>query len=429
MKITSINIENFKAIDSLQFNPRMLNILVGRNNTGKTSILQATKLAFDEEYFSFLFPTHPSAALKYGEKRAKLELKLAEDKRNMVELEIERGTINELIPQLEKAVKGIFERALKGVGYANRKTPKNEERKRKAGEIERELKEWLNTETILEMVEKDQLTDLAKDSVNLIVKGQGTFLPGFTIEIMAQKLAFQIAEKLNFREFLGWEEPRNARFRYYTPFRESFEDFVFSVFEGEEVSKEEEILSSPIFIDDPIKALDIVKSDRKRNEVTAHEIDQIIKDDKIVPDLTRFNFNKLVFEGVEDDVSMDSMGDGFKALIGILASLYQQPKNTVVLLEEPEVHMHPGYLQELTKYLVTLSRTRNIQLFISTHSMDFIQCFLDLDSMSTPNSKFVKSQFYMLRLSHPKNVEVSEEIDYDEADRAIKELEWDLRGI
>ena len=61
--------------------------------------------------------------------------------------------------------------------------------------------------------------------------------------------------------------------------------------------------------------------------------------------------------------------------------------------------------------------------------MDLIQCFLDVDSMSSPNSEFVKSELFMLRLSHLKNVVVSEEIDYNEADSAIKDLEWDLRGI
>ena len=429
MRITNINIENFKAIDSLQFNPRMLNILVGRNNTGKTSILQAIELAFDKEYFSDLFYSRPSAALKYGENSAKLKLKVADDKRGLIELEIRRGSINELMVPIENAVKRIFERALQRTGNANLRTSKKEDRERRAREIEKELKEFLNIETILEIVEKGQLTKSAKESVNLIVDSQKDFVSGPTIDIIASESAFQIAGKLNIREFLGWKEPRHTRLRYHVPFGEPLEHFVSSLYGGVETSKEEERPPSPVFIDDPIEAIDEIIYDEKRQEVIAHEIDQIIKDDNLVPGLSRFNFNKLVFEGVEDDVSMDSMGDGFKALIGILASLYQQPKNTIVLLEEPEVHMHPGYLQELAKYLVNLSRTRNIQLFISTHSMDLIRCFLDLNSLPPANSKFVQSEFFMLRLSHLKNVVISEEIDYDEAVGAIEELEWDLRGI
>ena len=147
-------------------------------------------------------------------------------------------------------------------------------------------------------------------------------------------------------------------------------DFSVSFFRKEIERKGEDNFSSPILIVDPINVIDKIVTYGNKLEGIAHEIEQIIINDNIVPGLTRFNFHKMVFEGVEEDVSMDSMGDGFKALIGILASLYQRPKNTIVLLEEPEVHMHPGYLQELAKYLVILSRTRNIQLFISTHSFN-----------------------------------------------------------
>ena len=429
MKITNINIENFKEIDSLQFNPRMLNIFVGRNNTGKTSILQAIDLAFDEDEFSFFFLTQPSAALKYGENKAKLEMKLVEDKRSFVGVEINREIMKELISELENKVNVTFETALKRVQDSNRKTLKNEEKKRRAVEIEKELKERINSELILEMVDKVLLTESAKESVNLIVNGKKQFLTGLTIYIMTEKIVIQIAEKLNIMKFFGWSKSRTSNFMKISQVSDQFNKYLHSLYETENSGKEEENVSSPIFITDPIDAINKVKFDKKRLEGIAHEIEQIIINDNIVPGLTRFNFNKMVFEGVEEDVSMDSMGDGFKALIGILASLYQRPKNTIVLLEEPEVHMHPGYLQELAKYLVILSRTRNIQLFISTHSMDFIQCFLNFDSLSPVDSEFVRSQFFMLQLSHLKNVVVSEEIDYYEADQTIKDLELDLRGI
>ena len=172
MRITNINIENFKAIDSLQFNPRMLNIFVGRNNTGKTSILQAIEFAFDEEKFSYVFFTQPSAALKYGENIAKLSLKLTEDKRTVVELDVERGTLNEIIPQLEKTVIKIFERALNSVLERSIKSPKIEERKRRVMEIGKELIESINAGIILELVDTDQLTQTAKESVTLKIKDQ-----------------------------------------------------------------------------------------------------------------------------------------------------------------------------------------------------------------------------------------------------------------
>ena len=39
--IKRVTIKNFKGISSLKFTPKKFNVLVGRNNTGKTSILEA----------------------------------------------------------------------------------------------------------------------------------------------------------------------------------------------------------------------------------------------------------------------------------------------------------------------------------------------------------------------------------------------------
>jgi Predicted ATP-dependent endonuclease of the OLD family len=50
MKVNEISIENFKGIDSLKFQPRLLNVIVGRNNTGKTSILEAMALVLNSDF-------------------------------------------------------------------------------------------------------------------------------------------------------------------------------------------------------------------------------------------------------------------------------------------------------------------------------------------------------------------------------------------
>mgnify|MGYP001770769101 FL=1 len=39
--IMKLTVSGFKVLDYVEINPRLLNIIVGRNNTGKTSILEA----------------------------------------------------------------------------------------------------------------------------------------------------------------------------------------------------------------------------------------------------------------------------------------------------------------------------------------------------------------------------------------------------
>ena len=50
--IKELNIENFKGITSLVIKPTKINIIVGKNNTGKTSLLEAMDLLFNNEDFS-----------------------------------------------------------------------------------------------------------------------------------------------------------------------------------------------------------------------------------------------------------------------------------------------------------------------------------------------------------------------------------------
>ena len=47
MQIKELKIENFKGISYLKFSPKKINLIVGRNNTGKTSVLEAIDLLFN----------------------------------------------------------------------------------------------------------------------------------------------------------------------------------------------------------------------------------------------------------------------------------------------------------------------------------------------------------------------------------------------
>ena len=187
--------------------------------------------------------------------------------------------------------------------------------------------------------------------------------------------------------------------------------------------------NKPIFIRDPIKIIQQLKNDKTYSETTAFQIEKIIKSDNLVPGLDRFNFDSLVFSNTNMDVQMESMGDGFKVLTGLLGSLLTQPESTVMLLEEPEVHMHPGYLRELATYLIEMAKSRNIQLFISTHSIDLIQDILSIESLPEVNQEFVKSEVSIFRLSRSQDTVILEGEEYSEAVENVEKLAIDLRGL
>ncbi len=62
-------------------------------------------------------------------------------------------------------------------------------------------------------------------------------------------------------------------------------------------------------------------------------------------------------------------GDGFRCCVGILGTALSL-KNTVLFIEEIESHQHSGSISKLIRHLVEIARENNLQVFLSTHSLD-----------------------------------------------------------
>ena len=76
------------------------------------------------------------------------------------------------------------------------------------------------------------------------------------------------------------------------------------------------------------------------------------------------------YEGTS--LSYELFGSGDQITEGILASIISKGKHHVFLVEEPEVHLHPAYVRSLAKVLEILANSLDVQLIIVTHSPDFI---------------------------------------------------------
>jgi len=139
-----------------------------------------------------------------------------------------------------------------------------------------------------------------------------------------------------------------------------------------------------------------------------HEIDVIEK--RLWKDLLKNRLDKLVVqvlrEGYEIDIDdltyttydegktyqlavklpqttirVDDLGDGARYSL-LLIMITALSKNTVLLLEEPENHQHPVGLAKTLEMFLSLVKQNNIQVFITTHSLEFIkllkQCAEDM---------------------------------------------------
>lgn len=90
----------------------------------------------------------------------------------------------------------------------------------------------------------------------------------------------------------------------------------------------------------------------------------------------------------EYSLPLDSQGDGTRAVMRTLMTLAML-KGTLLMLEEPECHQHPGSLERFAKALCSLAKAQEVQLIISTHSGECVRSFLKAaDEVGTEGAVF-----------------------------------------
>jgi AAA15 family ATPase/GTPase len=117
------------------------------------------------------------------------------------------------------------------------------------------------------------------------------------------------------------------------------------------------------------------------------------------------------------------MGDGFKSMLKIFY-LSVLAKNGVITLEEPELSLHPGYIEMLADAIIFCSK--ETQFFISTHSNDLIQSLLEV---ADHNNCLDSIQIIKMHPRLDTHTIEAEEIPGAEALEDIETINIDLRGI
>ncbi len=67
-------------------------------------------------------------------------------------------------------------------------------------------------------------------------------------------------------------------------------------------------------------------------------------------------------------VLITDVGFGVSQLLPVLVLLYYVPKGSIVLLEQPEIHLHPAVQTGLADIIINAAQTRNLQVIVESHS-------------------------------------------------------------
>ena len=88
---------------------------------------------------------------------------------------------------------------------------------------------------------------------------------------------------------------------------------------------------------------------------------------------------KLRTKGSKDWVDLPDVGFGISQVLPVLVQCFYAPSESIILMEQPEIHLHPSAQSALADVMIDVinsrenGKDRNIQLIIETHSEHFLR--------------------------------------------------------
>ena len=88
---------------------------------------------------------------------------------------------------------------------------------------------------------------------------------------------------------------------------------------------------------------------------------------------------KVCAKNNDDEVDLLDVGFGISQVLPVLVQCYYAPRNSIIFMEQPELHLHPRAQSALADVIIDIinskehGQTRNIQLLIETHSEHFLR--------------------------------------------------------
>ncbi|WP_346665175.1 DUF3696 domain-containing protein [uncultured Mailhella sp.] len=88
---------------------------------------------------------------------------------------------------------------------------------------------------------------------------------------------------------------------------------------------------------------------------------------------------KVRTKGSEDWVNLPDVGFGISQVLPVLVQCFYAPAGSIILMEQPEIHLHPSAQSALADVMIDVINSRengndrNIQLVIETHSEHFLR--------------------------------------------------------
>lgn len=370
MKIRSFQIQNYKCLKNVkQDNCGNFHALIGSNSSGKSSVFEAIKL------FKMIFNALESDELVYGgikeyeNKIIKINLQL-EIPNNLREnyffhylnLDEESTKLCLETPALSSIDLGI-----EILVFGTKIPDRNFHRLIFLNHLEFPLEDN-STIILVSRNENNTISFRRVDSRNQKISLRGTSLTNYLGGIGPTTLQPNDSQVISPNNFIGaiFRDLQQS-LRDIQPIRESSKITRYQyVSEETQIGLRGEQLTN--FMDT------MYTNDRERY----FEVEKYCK--AIFPNIEKIRPDKLPNEQIRIvvtkknlpyTISMSSEGRGLDQLLIVIWKIATAPKETIWLLDEPEIHLHPGAEKLLYDFLIDETK-RDKQIIVATHSMVFI---------------------------------------------------------
>lgn len=382
--VERVQVSDFKCLSEVDLECGQFNVLTGRNGTGKTSILEAIRLAHDPTALES-YEAAVGNLIAVGEESLGVELTTLD---GSLDFSIERVDSDETY------------------GLVSRTTVRNcvvlSENEESIG-YKRQLNEQSGVVESFEEHLRQVGVDLSDSVVRVCSDGfTGTF----------------VSPSSRVRELVvdpdGWDNSLTSEERVATMGIPPGQGFVEDPPDTTEVR----------FVD---RAGSWGKVSDADSELRRVRVRDFLREHDILPNLESFGFDELVFDedGSHHAIPYEFLGEGTKTVVEVVWQLLAEEEiPDVILLEEPENHLHPGYVKELVVFLIEFAREEDVQLFVTTHNVDFLTEFFN-DATVGDHTDWLREEFRLIQTTElsPK------QFDYERAREHVEDLQLDLRGL
>jgi hypothetical protein len=146
----------------------------------------------------------------------------------------------------------------------------------------------------------------------------------------------------------------------------------------------------------------------------------------------RFGSVETQLANTDVDINLSYQGTGTQKVLSTIAALVFSPEGSTIIIEEPEIHLHPRSQEVLVDLFNTAVTNWNKQVIITTHSWDMLLPFVsDIGQGTVRGRTHVKadaSKFKLSTFSRDSNNDVNIQ-DYDLRGKDFPTLRSDFKTL